>query len=81
MELIIEKFKANIWSFNRNIRSIQKRLLSNKKPFLCRIGLHKMRRGFGWSGTRRMDVCLKAGCSFSKWHKDKIGNQLLKETI
>lgn len=74
MENMIDSIMEFVWSTFRNIRISRKRI--NNKPLLCHFALHKMRRGFGWSGDKRMDICIK--CNFSIWYKDKIGNELIK---
>lgn len=78
MENLIENIKASTWATLRNIRTLKLRLFGVSKSLFCRLGLHKMRRGFGWSGDKRMDICLRNGCRYSKWHKDKIGNELIR---
>lgn len=64
-----------LWQKIRNIRKAKLLLFSVSKPFFCQIGLHKVRRSFGWSKDSRLDCCLK--CSWSKWYKDPIGRELL----
>lgn len=80
MESLIENIKATIWAACRNIRAIKLRFCVNK-PLFCCLGFHKMRRGFGWSGDKRMDICLRNRCNYSKWHKDKAGNELMLKQI
>jgi hypothetical protein len=74
MENLIENIKASIWTTFRNIRIL------NFKSLFCRLGFHKMIRGVGWSGDKRLDVCLHNKCNYTKWHKDKIGNELIRNT-
>lgn len=78
MENLIENIKASTWATLRNIRTLKLRLFGVGKSLFCRLGLHKMRRGFGWSGDKRLDICLRNGCRYSKCHKDKIGNKLIR---
>ena len=67
--------RQHLWQKIRNIRKVKLLLFSVSKPFFCRIGLHKIRRGFGWSKDRRFDCCYK--CRWTKWYKDPIGRKLL----
>lgn len=76
MENLLEDLKAWVWASVRNITHLH--ILLKRKSPLCQIGFHKMRRGFGWSREKRFDVCLRDKCKYSKWHNDKIGNQLMK---
>lgn len=46
------------------------RFRPDKESFWCKIGFHKMKRGFGWTKTERFDCCYK--CNYSKWRKDKM---------
>jgi hypothetical protein len=48
-----------------------KRFLDGK-PFLCWLGFHNMRRGFGVSQDKRYDVCLRNGCHYGKWYNDNL---------
>jgi hypothetical protein len=41
--------------------------------FLCYFGVHKMRIGLGWSGTKRFDTCYH--CSYYRWVEDIEGNK------
>lgn len=74
MENLIENTKALVWATLRNIHTLK----CISKPLFCCIGFHKMHRGFGWSGDKRMDICLRNGCNYSKWYKDKIGTELIR---
>ena len=67
--------RQHLWQKIRNIRKVKLLLFSVSKPFFCRIELHKIRRGFGWSKDRRFDCCYK--CRWTKWYKDPIGRKLL----
>ena len=64
-----------LWQKLRNLRKAKLLLFGVSKPFFCRIGLHKIRRGFGWSVDSRYDCCYR--CNWSKWYKDPIGKKLL----
>lgn len=76
MEGLIENIKVTIWTVFHNIRMIKLRLFVGKSLF-CRLGFHNMKRGVGWSGDKRFDVCLRKDCCYSKWYNDKIGNDLI----
>jgi len=32
---------------------------------LCFLGFHKIRKGVGWTSTKRFDICLR--CKYTKW--------------
>ena len=64
-----------LWQKIRNLRKAKLLLFGVSKPLFCRIGLHKIRRGFGWSVDSRYDCCYR--CNWSKWYKDPIGKKLL----
>lgn len=63
MDDFIDYFKERFY-FLRNYRLHPKR-----ESIWCKLGFHKMKRGFGYSRNKRMDVCLK--CNYQKWYKDK----------
>lgn len=69
MEDFIDSIKEFFYSFKNKIK--YKRSL-NGKPFLCWLGLHRMRRGFGVSKDKRYDICLRSGCGYGKWYKDNL---------
>lgn len=73
----MDYIRQQIWQIMRNIRNFNK--LYDKKPFICKIGIHKVRRGFGWSRNERLDVCLN--CKWHKRYKDKIGYSLLMKNL
>lgn len=81
IETLIENTRASIWAMLRDIRTLNLPLFDVGKPLLCRLGLHKMRRGFGWSMDKRMDICLRNHCRYSKWHKDKRGSKLIQKSL
>lgn len=51
------------------------------QDILCNSGMHKIRKGFGRSGDKRMDVCLCNGCNWSIWVIDIKGNQKMREEM
>jgi hypothetical protein len=71
----MDNIRQYFWQKLRNIRNTKLLLFSVSKPFFCRIGLHKVRRGFGWSKDSRYDCCYK--CNWGKWYKDPIGKKIL----
>ncbi len=79
MKNIIEFIKVSFWKLCRNIKALS--VFSLNKKSACDLGFHKMRRGFGWSRDKRMDICLRVNCNYHKWYKDELGYKLLKLTI
>ena len=75
----MEQIKEFFWRIKRNLKYSVRKKEKEKKRFLCRIGIHKIRRGFGWADPKRMDICLC--CKYSKWYNDPIGNKILKENL
>lgn len=69
MEDIIDSIKE---FFYRVYLRIKYNMLFDGKPFLCWLGFHNMRRGFGVSKDRRYDICLRDGCRYNRWYKDKL---------
>ena len=69
MEDIIDSIKEFFYRIHLRIK--YKRVLDGK-PFLCWLGFHNMRRGFGISDEKRYDVCLRNGCRYGKWYTDKL---------
>lgn len=63
MELTIDRFKVLFYNFKVKVKNFK-----YKKVTWCSLGFHKMRRGFGYGGEKRMDICLK--CNFKVWYKD-----------
>ena len=63
------------WKTYRNLKHVKSLSFSVTKPFFCRMGFHKIRRGFGWGNGSRYDICLK--CNWCKWYKDEIGLKIL----
>lgn len=71
----MEKIKIFLWELYRNVINIKTILLL--KPFLCRLGFHKMRRGMGWSSHQRFDGC--KCCDYSKWVEDELGCKIMNK--
>ena len=69
MEDFIDSVKE--FFYRTYLRFRYKRVFDGK-PFLCWLGFHDMRRGFGISRNKRMDVCLRGNCKYSKWYKDDL---------
>lgn len=69
MEDFIDSIKE---FFYRTYLKFKYKRVFNGKSFLCWLGFHNMRRGFGISRDRRMDVCLRGNCKYSKWYKDEL---------
>ncbi len=47
--------------------------MPSNRRWLCRIGWHNMRRGFGWSMNHRTDICMERNCSYTAVYEDRKG--------
>lgn len=62
------------------LRRILRRVLDGSPAFaklpvirraFCWLGVHKLRKGFGWANGRRYDCCYN--CKYSRWVDDVEG--------
>ena len=48
---------------------------------LCWLGIHQIRKGFGWFDNNRIDICLKKECRWNRRVHDPVGRKELDKMI